>query len=829
MRYGLLGSLLWAQVFSIHGEVRTPSGEALSHVIIRLPQTGYQTVSSADGRFTVNAALDTIILELRHLGYRTLRDTLYRSDGRTAYTFTLYPQEVRLGGVIITEGGKDPGELLIRRAIAAKARNRSCLSSFRTETYTLFTLRWLEPPGALLQRLTNRALADREVLYMSETFSHIYFVAPDKYREEIVRSRVVGTQQYSFIGGWIFQGFDPYGERLSLSEITETPFILPLAQDAPLHYRYRLMGSFWEEDGFFYKIAVEPRSRQSPCVEGYVVLADESYALVGLEWQVKAPRPIRYTDSIGVRATWVPVGGCYLLGELSFKGHFRVSLPVGSLAFVGEGYAAYRKYQALLQQKQKPEPPKKSTSAAGQVVPASTDSLIRPAPAAIETLRVERLDFGEFVRILPDAAEAPAAFWDSLRQAPLDSTQLAYIGQHDSMIAQRETTAVRRRGQLAITGIGAGWTRFYQVREGYARTALSLQLTGYTPLEGWVIPLTARYERSGKRAGISFRVSGRYGTGWRRILPIAAAEWSGQQYPQWRWRLAGGMDIREPTDFVQVPILWNALYRAVGQVTPWQGYERSFVEVSLRRYLHRTTEAEVRLSRDRRATGPERETFYEATRTAAWLYWRPGTRTFTTPRSTRFIPPEGVFTTEIRFGAEVAWLRTAPLFSMCASLDARLSISPLGRIETQLGGAWQNHPAPWADRLYIPTAALIFHRSYSDFVKWAPYESPGTWTTSGILGWLPEGSLLRLLPVLRRTSWQEALVLRALYTESAGWHLEGSLFLHQLNLRLRKTGLARPLSIGFHSGFIGRTRSGAITVAIGDILSPLSLPKPARP
>lgn len=826
MRYGLLGSLLWAQVFSIHGEVRTPSGEVLSHVIIRLPQTGYQTVSSADGRFTVNAALDTIILELRHLGYRTLRDTLYRSDGRTAYTFTLYPQEVRLGGVIITEGGKDPGELLIRRAIAAKAQNRSCLSSFRTETYTLFTLRWLEPPGALLQRLTNRALADREVLYMSETFSHIYYVAPDKYREEIVRSRVVGTQQYSFIGGWIFQGFDPYGERLSLSEITETPFILPLAQDAPLHYRYRLMGSFWEEDGFFYKIAVEPRSRQSPCVEGYVVLADESYALVGLEWQVKAPRPIRYTDSIGVRATWVPVGGCYLLGELSFKGHFRVSLPVGSLAFVGEGYAAYRKYQVLIQQREKQKSVKKPVSAP-RPLSALEGTDIRPVP--VETLRVERLDFGEFVRIAPDAAKAPASFWDSLRQAPLDSTQLAYIAQHDSMVSRRETTTVRRRARPTLTGIGIGWIQPHRVQGGYARSTFALQLAGYTPLEGWVLPFTIRHERVREGNELNIQLQWRYGTAWGRLLPTAVVEWGHRRFPQWRWRLAGGVNVREPTDFVQIPIFWNALYRAVGDTTPWQGFARPFAEGTVRRYLHRTVEAEMRLGWDRRATGPAREQSYEATRTGAWLYWRPGTRTFTTPRSTRFIPPEGVFTTETRLGAEVAWLRTAPLFSMCASLDARLSISPLGRIETQLGGAWQNRPAPWADRLYMPTAALIFHRSYSDFVKWAPYESPGTWTTFGIIGWLPEGSLLRLLPVLRRTSWQEALVLRALYTESAGWHLEGSLFLHQLNLRLRKTGLARPLSIGFHSGFIGRTRSGAITVAIGDILSPLSLPKPARP
>ncbi len=62
--------------------------------------------------------------------------------------FVLTAQEVRLPGVVITEAGQDPGEILIRKAIAAKAANRACLPAFQAETYTLYTIRWAEPPPA---------------------------------------------------------------------------------------------------------------------------------------------------------------------------------------------------------------------------------------------------------------------------------------------------------------------------------------------------------------------------------------------------------------------------------------------------------------------------------------------------------------------------------------------------------------------------------------------------------------------------------------------------------------------------------------------------------
>ncbi|MCX7606955.1 MAG: DUF5686 and carboxypeptidase regulatory-like domain-containing protein [Bacteroidia bacterium] len=816
-RLWLLIGGVWAQIFSIQGQVIDPTGHPLSYVIVRLPQTGFQTVSGQDGRFTLSFVGDTAIIELRYLGYRVRRDTLLQRENQASYSFVLYPQEVRLPNVVITEGNKDPAELLIQKAIAAKERNKSCLPAFRVETYTLYTLRWGES-GTLIRRFLDRTYAPGEVVFMSEALSYTYFTPPNKYKEEIIRSRVVGSRSYSFLGNWIFQGFDPYGERIELQEMTETPFILPLARDAFLYYRYRLIGSYWDDNGFFYKIAIEPRSAVSPCVEGYVILADESYALIGLEWTVKGPRPIRYTDSLGVRATYVPVGECYQLGEVSFRGCFELSLPVGKVTFTGEGYAAYKKYVLLVEGKKTP-PSKLAVPSASN--PKETSERIAP----IETLRVTRLDYGEKVRVLPHAAETSEAFWDSVRQAPIDSAQVAYLRKQDSLVSQPDTTKhPQSRKRVRLIGEGLSWEWRKWEEDLFLQASISALWPMYTRLEGWVLPFKVKQEY--RKQNQVWEAEGwlRYGLGWSRLAPIGSLRWEQRTFPLYQLAVRGGIEIREPTDFPQVPFLWNTIYYLTRREAPWVGYRRPFAEIEGERYLHRTFQASLRLTWDQRPWSQTGESYYTAWRAAALLRWEPGTQSFSTPRRTLLLPAEGIFRWGIAFAGEIARLPQQVLFSWTGGTTAHLSISPLGELQARIGLSWQNREnAPWTERLYPSTAPLVFHRFYTDLARWPLYLAGGKWIAQGVLTWLPQGAVLRLLPLIKRTSWQENCTIRALYTPSLGWHVEGSLYVTNINFRLRRTGALRPFSIGMHTGLVGAYRSGSISVGVGN-----PTPRPLR-
>lgn len=824
----LCAGIGWAQTFVLRGQVVDPEGRPLPHTIVRLPESGFQTVSTAEGRFVLSVVgPQQLRIELRHLGYRTRIDTVELRDTLLQRTFTLYPQEVRLPGVIITESGKDPAELLIRKAIAAKALNRTCLPSFRVETYTFFSAR-LGEVNAVLRRLFSDTVKSGAIFWMSEALSQLYFSAPDRYREEILRSRVVGTRQYSFLGSWIFQGFDPYGERLSLQELTETPFILPLAQDAFLYYRYRLVGSYWDEEQLFYKIAVEPKSRTSPCVAGYLVLADESYALVGLEWGIWGSRPIRFTDSIAVRFTYVPVGQCYLPGELNFQAKFRVATPVGELRFTGEGYASYKRYQVLAESRQasRAASPRKNASKFPSRKP---DTLSQPARMPVETLRVERMDWGEPLWVAPEAAMVQGSFWDSVRQAPLDSAQQQYILRQDSLVAQRDTqTQLRERSGFAPAGEGIGWFRSRRQGDREYSWSASFLWPGYTEVEGWVVPFRLAYD--GRRGTHDWKAEGtaRYGFGWRRVAPVGRLSWSTTRYPLWQAILAGGLEVREPTDFLLVPILWNGLYRILGLEPPWRGYARPFVQAEVSRHLHRTFRVALRGAWDERPYTASRETFYTAWRAGIGVAWAPGTRAFTTPRRTVLLPPEKPFRWNLSLAAEGVRLPTRWLASVSGGAVAWVSVSPLGLLRLQGGASWQSAPdAPWAEQLYPSTVPLYLHRYGTDLVRWPLYVFAGQYMLHVVATWAPQGALLRTLPLLRKTPWQENFTIRALYAATPGWHVEGSFYL--TSIRLRRVGLGLPLSFGLHTGITGAYTGGGFTVGLGELRNRPTYSRPALP
>ncbi|MDW8134571.1 MAG: hypothetical protein RMJ66_05840, partial [Bacteroidia bacterium] len=156
------------------------------------------------------------------------------------------------------------------------------------------------------------------------------------------------------------------------------------------------------------------------------------------------------------------------------------------------------------------------------------------------------------------------------------------------------------------------------------------------------------------------------------------------------------------------------------------------------------------------------------------------------------------------------------ILSTTSELTTILSISPFGALETRIGGGWQTPNAPWTEQLYPSVNFPFFHRYYTDMVCMPPYQSAGNWTFQGVITWLPQGFLIRQLPLLRRTGWQENLTGRLLYTASEGWHGEISFYLTHFHLRLRRTSIFRPLSFGIHTGIVGPYRRGALTLAVGN-------------
>ncbi|RMF52788.1 MAG: hypothetical protein D6750_01790 [Bacteroidetes bacterium] len=515
-----------------------------------------------------------------------------------------------------------------------------------------------------------------------------------------------------------------------------------------------------------------------------------------------------------MQATWIPVGSCYQLGGLNFSGWFRFSVPaLGTVAVQAEGHAAYQKYRFLISEAQKKKPsssPSPALSGGG----AEARRLAQP-PSPIETLRVGKIDFQEYVRVLPGADTASEAFWDRVRAAPLDSQQITYLTRAQEALRQPDTSsASSNRFRFSPDEEGLWW-RWSRRREPADRWGVEWGVLwpSYTLQEGWALPVVGRLRRGKGSGQWGASVTLRYGWGWKRMLPAARLSWSSTTFPGWGVEVQGGLSPQEPTDRVQVPLLWNGLYRLARAPLPWQGYIRPFCAVEGKRYLHRTLQARLRLSWDERPAGPEGTAVYSAWRGALALEWQPGTRLFQTPRAFLLDMPAKVFAYRLRGAVETAWIADQPLFTGSLEVLSTLSISPLGALETQIGLAWQNKVAPWADALYPVALPLLLHRSPSTLMRYPAYAPAGPYLAQGVCSWTPQGAFLRAIPLLRKLPLREQIVVRVFSSAQKRWHAELSAYLIFSSKRL---AFLRGLSGGAHWNLERGLRS--VTFSLGTTL-----------
>lgn len=814
------GTVIWAQGVKIQGKVETLRGEPLGQALIRLPASGFQTLAQQDGRFVLFLESGRHPIEIRYLGYRPLVETLQaEGPGPVERVFRLSSQEIRVGGVIITEGGANPADLLIREAIRRKRQNRACLPTYRTEVYSLFTVRLLSAPWRLLERLArgdSLRFREGDIVYMSEALSDVDYAPPKRFKETIKRSRVVGSRGYGFTGLWVLQGFDPYAERLAIPEITQSPLVLPLADDAPLYYRYQLVGEIWDEEGLAYKIRFEPRGR-SPGIRGDLVLADESYAIRAFEAKLTSADPVQYVDTIYFQMVYVPVSSCWVPANTSFRARLSLAVLGAELSFLAKGYFLHRRYSLLAL------PPSKKKRPKGVPSPSlkKPDSLLSPqARFAVDTIQVGRLDFREQLRIVEGAGEASTAFWDSLRQAPLDSQQIAYLAAHDSLVQKQDTALAKTRKGFQLTEEGLMWAR--QNGQSGPRLKALVLWPGYTHREGWVWQLQFSYQRRAWQAQLRFR----YGNRWGRLLPLAEWRYTFRRSLPMSLVVRVGAAAYEFPEQPQIPLYWNTLYYLVRRYAPLAVYEWQGVVARWRLHWQPQWSLTAQIAYDRRPLTSASDGYYQSPRFGLNLHWQPNARWIRMPNTYYFLPPTSPFELQMQLANEWAYFSERLFWTGALQVDIMLSISPWGKLFYQGSGAYQALQAPWGDRLFPSVQPLAFHRYYGDLAFWPLYQPAGLWLLSQQFRWDLEGAFLRWLPLLRKTSWHEEIVWRTLYTEGR-WHVEGAFYLTQIALSLRRTSLFKGLSLGLHYGLAGyQAGLWRLTLAIGNPTSRTGYPKP---
>lgn len=292
MRTLFLSLLLFytlSNLAQVKGTVTDEKGNALPSVSVFIENTYTGTTTNEKGQYDLHLKSPgeyTIVFQC--LGFRTkkIRETI----GINAVTVNAQLSEENFTLREITVNKRDnPANQIIRNAIASKKDNTEKTARYEANFYSRGIFRVKDAPKKIMGQkfdLFDEALDSTRsgILYLSETVSKISFQKPDKLKETILASKVSGNDNGFSFNNAAAANFDLYDNYVPL----QINVVSPIADNAFNYYRYKLEGSYFNENNQeINKIKVTPRRITEPVMEGYIYIVDGSWAIYAVDLSVQ--------------------------------------------------------------------------------------------------------------------------------------------------------------------------------------------------------------------------------------------------------------------------------------------------------------------------------------------------------------------------------------------------------------------------------------------------------------------------------------------------------------------------------------------------------------
>lgn len=272
--------LLKAQVT---GTVTDTNGAPLPFVNIYVQNTTLGTTSNAEGDYRLNITRPgNYAITFQFLGFAT--KTVNASIEKLPFTLTIKMAEAATSlDEVLVDASINPADRIIREVIANKEKVFAQQKNYTADFYSRGLWKVQNAPKSILgQEIDLGSGLDSTrsgIVYLSETISTIAYRAPNDFKEKITASKVSGDDQgFSFNSAQEAE-FSFYNNTLDLN----AALVSPIADYAFNYYRYKLVGTFYENSALINKIEVIPKRANDRVFSGFIYVVEDAWQLYGAE------------------------------------------------------------------------------------------------------------------------------------------------------------------------------------------------------------------------------------------------------------------------------------------------------------------------------------------------------------------------------------------------------------------------------------------------------------------------------------------------------------------------------------------------------------------
>ncbi len=317
---GILRDKLWiilllychqSVAFRVEGQISEQSGSPLPFATVLVKGTSNGTTSNIEGRFSIELPAGEYDLVFSMIGFKQYVEKVKLVDADVQLDVKLSAESYQLKELVVRSDAEDPAFEIIRKAQKQRTRYLRQVESYTCESYVKSTQRLTRYPKKFMGQkveIGNELDTSTGIIYLSESVSKIAILHPDHIKEEMISSKVSGEPRaYSFNRGADLVKFSFYEALISFGGLAPRGIISPIAPNSIFSYKFRLEGSFMENEELIYKISVIPRRPTDPVFSGTIYLVDGSWRIHSADLFITKDQQLQFVDTFRIRQSYLKV------------------------------------------------------------------------------------------------------------------------------------------------------------------------------------------------------------------------------------------------------------------------------------------------------------------------------------------------------------------------------------------------------------------------------------------------------------------------------------------------------------------------------------------
>lgn len=307
----LTGIGSYAQKLS--GTVYNEQGERLPNASILIKGTTSGASANARGEYVLNLRGGTYTLVCQHIGYTASQKTVTVIEN-VSLDFVLKPLELSMQEVVVKSNGEDPAYEIIRQAIKKRNFYNKQVDASVVDRYNKDVIRLRQMPKKIFGTKIDPAdliksgldSAGRGVLYLSEGMSRVFIDRPDKFKMKVLSSRVSGSDGFGLSFPVVISLYTNNVKVFS-DRFNPRGFVSPIADGAISFYKYKYLGTFYEDGKAVNSIRVTPRRTYEPLFTGTINITDEDWRIHSYDLLITKSAQLELLDTMSISQLHVPV------------------------------------------------------------------------------------------------------------------------------------------------------------------------------------------------------------------------------------------------------------------------------------------------------------------------------------------------------------------------------------------------------------------------------------------------------------------------------------------------------------------------------------------